>query len=125
MKTASGFVLVLITAPDLKTARALARLALQAHLVACANLLSRLESHYWWRGRLESGREVLLLLKTTRARLPALEKLLLAEHPYDTPEILAVPLRAGTARYLAWLNASCRPSAGLRLGAGPLARRCS
>jgi periplasmic divalent cation tolerance protein len=75
-------------------------------LIACANLVPRVESHYWWQGRLERGAEVLLVLKTTRARLAALEKLVLARHPYDTPEFLVLPLQAGTARYLAWLGAS-------------------
>ncbi len=106
MKSASRFALVLVTAPDLKSARALARAALEARLIACANLVPRVESHYWWQGKIERGAEVLLVLKTTRARLAALEKLVLARHPYDTPEFLVVPLHAGTARYLAWLAAS-------------------
>lgn len=106
MKTAARYAAVLVTAPDLKTARALARAALEARLIACANLVPRVESHYWWQGRLERGAEVLLVLKTTRARLAALEKLVLARHPYDTPEFLVLPLQAGTARYLAWLDAS-------------------
>ncbi len=114
VKSASAFVLVLLTAPDLKTARALGRSAVRSHLAACANLIPHVESHYWWRGRLESSQEVLLILKTTRARLPALEKLVLAAHPYDTPEMLAVPLRAGTTRYLAWLSASCRAASPRR-----------
>lgn len=105
MKSASRFALVLVTAPDLKSARTLARAALEARLIACANLVPRVESHYWWQGKIERGAEVLLVLKTTRARLAALEKLVLARHPYDTPEFLVVPLHAGAARYLAWLTA--------------------
>lgn len=97
------FSLVLVTAPDLKTARKLARAALKAKLIACANLMPRIESHYWWRGKIESGTEVLLVLKTTKTRLAKLEKLIVAEHPYDTPEFLVVPLQAGAARYLRWL----------------------
>ena len=92
MKSASNFALVLVTAPDLKTARALAKAALQARLIACANLVPRIESHYWWRGKIESSAEVLLVLKTRKSKLPALEKLILAQHPYDTPEILVLPL---------------------------------
>ena len=63
MKTAKAFCMVLVTAPDRKTARVLARAALSARLIACANLISRIESHYWWRGKIESGDEVLLILK--------------------------------------------------------------
>jgi len=107
MKSAAKFSLVLVTAPDLKTARALAKAALQARLIACANLVPKLESHYWWQGRLESGTEVLLILKTTRGKLAALEKLVVARHPYDTPEFLALPLTAGNRKYLDWLAASC------------------
>jgi len=108
VKSASTFSLVVVTAPDLRTARALVRAALLAHLVACANLVPRIESHYWWQGRLESGAEVLILFKTTRARLAPLEKLILAKHPYDTPEFIVLPIAVGNRRYLDWLEASCR-----------------
>jgi periplasmic divalent cation tolerance protein len=109
MKTAGNYVIVLVTAPDLKTARSLARVALEARLVACANLVPRLESHYWWQGKLESGREILILFKTTRSKLAALEKAMLKKHPYDTPEIIAVPLQSGTAGYLQWIAACVKP----------------
>ena len=108
MKSAAKFSLVLVTAPDLKAARALAKAALKAKLVACANLIPKVESHYWWQGSLESSVEVLMVLKTPRIRLAALEKLLLSKHPYDTPEFLALPLNAGNGKYLDWLAASCR-----------------
>jgi periplasmic divalent cation tolerance protein len=107
MKPAAKFSIVLVTAPDLKTARALAKAALSAKLIACANLIPKIESHFWWRGKLESGAEVLLILKTTKSKLPALEKLILSQHPYDTPEFLVLPLRAGSRKYLDWLSASC------------------
>src|ERR1039457_1864911 len=98
MKTAAYFHLVLVTAPDLKTARALAKAALQARLIACANLVPKIESHYWWQGKTASGAEVLLILKTTKSKLAVLEQLILAKHPYDTPEFLALPLRAGSRK---------------------------
>ena len=103
MKSASRFAIVLATAPDLKTARALAGAALRSRLIACANLVPRIESHYWWQGKIESNGEVLLILKTQKSKLPKLEKLLLAGHPYDTPEFLVLPLTAGSRRYLDWL----------------------
>lgn len=103
MKSAAKFAVVLVTAPDLKTARALAQAALSARLIACANLVPKIESHYWWQGKIESGMEVLLVLKTTKAKLAALEKLILAQHPYETPEFLVLPPKAGNARYLDWL----------------------
>jgi len=108
MKPAANFALVLVTAPDLKTARALAKAALSARLIACANLVPKIESHYRWQDKIEPGAEVLLLLKTQKSKLAALEKLVLAQHPYDTPEFVVVPLAAGSRNYLAWLAASCR-----------------
>jgi periplasmic divalent cation tolerance protein len=109
MTSAGKFVVVLVTAPDLKTARVLANAALQVRLVACANLISGVESHYWWNGKIESGAEVLIIFKTLKSRLAALEKLILARHPYDTPEILALPLSAGTRKYLDWIEGSVEP----------------
>ena len=99
---------VLVTAPDLKTARKLAKAALGARLIACANLVPKIESHYWWQGKMESSSEVLMILKTTAARLDALEKLIIARHPYDTAEFIALPLTAGAKRYLDWLERNCR-----------------
>jgi len=106
VKAGSRFAVVFVTAPDIKVARALARGALRTRLVACANLVPRVESHYWWQGKIESGAEVLCVFKTVRARLGAFEKFILANHPYDTPEIVALPLASGTKRYLDWLAAS-------------------
>ena len=103
MRIAASFSLVLVTAPDLKTARALAQAALTARLIACANLVPKIESHYWWQGKIESGQEVLLILKTQKSKLPALEKLVLAKHPYETPEFLVLPLTHGSQTYLQWL----------------------
>jgi periplasmic divalent cation tolerance protein len=107
MKPAAKFAIALVTAPDLKTARRLAKAALSARLIACANLIPKIESHYRWRGKIESGAEVLLILKTQKSRLAALEELVLAKHPYDTPEFLVLPLSAGNKKYLDWLSASC------------------
>jgi periplasmic divalent cation tolerance protein len=104
VKATTLFRVVLVTAPDPKTARRLARAALRQRLAACVNLIPGLESHYWWRGKIESSREVLLLFKTRATRLRDLEKFILTEHPYDTPEFVVLQLTAGTKRYLAWLK---------------------
>jgi periplasmic divalent cation tolerance protein len=95
--------IVFVTAPDLKTARVLAKAALEERLIACANLVPKVESHYRWQGKIESSAEVLLILKTTKSKLAALEKLVLAKHPYDTPEFLVLPLSGGSRKYLDWL----------------------
>ena len=112
VNSAARYRLVLVTAPDLKTARSLARHALKARLIACANLVSGVESHYWWQNKIERSREVLMLLKTPAKHLPALERLILAEHPYDTPEFLVLKPDAGNRRYLQWLANSTQPVAG-------------
>ena len=95
--------MVLVTAPDLKTARKLARAALEARLIACANIVPRIESHYRWEGKIESGKELLLVMKTAHARLSLLEKLIVSTHPYNTPEFVVRPVQGGSRRYLDWV----------------------
>lgn len=107
MKSVSRFVVVLVTAPDLKTARALAKAVLKERLAACANLAPKIESHYWWQGKIESSAEVLIVFKTQNSRLGALEKLIVAKHPYETPEFLVLPLSGGSKKYVEWLAANC------------------
>jgi periplasmic divalent cation tolerance protein len=108
VKPGRRFQIILVTAPDLKCARKLAKAALHSRLVACANLIPKLESHYRWQGKLERSAEVLIVFKTTRQRTAALERLILEEHPYDTPEFITLPILAGTAKYLSWIMASTR-----------------
>jgi periplasmic divalent cation tolerance protein len=108
MKTAASFAIVLVTAPNAKVARRVARAALDSRLAACANLIPAVESHYWWQGKIQRGKEVLIIFKTARRRLPSLEKLVLQEHPYDTPEFLVLTLKAGNERYLGWLADSLK-----------------
>jgi len=96
-------VIILVTAPNLRVARRLARGAVEAQLAACVNVLPKLESHYRWLGKIESAAEILLIFKSVRRRIAALEKFVLANHPYKTPEFLVLPVAAGNARYLAWM----------------------
>jgi periplasmic divalent cation tolerance protein len=100
---------VLVTAPDLGCARTLARGLVEQRLAACVNLVPGLESVYRWKGAIESSHEVLLLVKTAAARLPALEAYLESQHPYDVPECIALqPARVERA-YLDWLLAEAAP----------------
>jgi periplasmic divalent cation tolerance protein len=110
VKTTSTHAIVLVTAPDLNTARRLTRAALQARLAACVNLVPKIESHYWWQGKVETSAEVLLVVKTTKACLGELEQVIRANHPYDTPEFVVLPLIAGAKPYLAWLSQSVTPT---------------
>jgi periplasmic divalent cation tolerance protein len=101
-----NFAIGLVTAPDLGTARKLARAALRAKLAACGNIIPRIESHYWWEGKIHKSAEVLILFKTTQRQLRRLEELVLKEHPYDTPEFIVVSIDQGNERYLRWCEQS-------------------
>lgn len=107
-KSKNPAVIALVTAPDLKVARKLAKIILQSRLAACANLVPKIESHYWWQGKLQHSAEVLMILKTTAPRIRALEKCVLENHPYDTPEFIVLPIAAGNKKYLDWISDSVR-----------------
>ncbi len=96
---------VLCTAPTVEVAAGLARALVEARLAACGNVVPGLRSVYRWQGKVEDEAEVLLVLKTTRERFPALRDELLRRHPYQVPEVLALPVEAGSAAYLEWLSA--------------------
>ncbi len=97
---------VMVTVPNITVGRRLAKVALEARLVACVNIVSGVESHYWWQGKLCKDREQMLVMKTTRARLKRLEKLVMDEHPYVTPEFIVLPITAGSKKYLDWVRTS-------------------
>lgn len=108
MDSAKEFACVLVTAPNVNSARKLATAALKGRLVACANLVPKIESHYWWQGALESSSEVLVIFKTTISKLESLEKIVLANHPYDTPEFVVLKLDHGNKKYHDWISASVK-----------------
>ena len=96
--------IALVTCPTLGLARKIARAVVQKRLAACVNVaLSPLESFYTWKGKLESAREHLLLIKTTTARLPQLEREVKRLHTYDFPEFVVLDITGGSTEYLAWL----------------------
>lgn len=95
--------LVLTNLPDAASARALAGHLVEARLAACANILAPCRSVYRWNGKIEDVEEVPLLLKTTAARYAALETAIRARHPYELPEIVAVPITHGLPAYLGWV----------------------
>jgi periplasmic divalent cation tolerance protein len=96
-------VTVTIDAED--SASALAGAIVAQRLAACAQVLGPIASTYWWNGSVEVAREWMLVCKTTAAAYPALEEFVRGRHPYDVPEIVAVPVTAGNAAYLAWVAA--------------------
>ena len=102
-------VVVLLTAANGEEAVRLADMLIGAHLAACVQILPEMESVYRWEGKIERQPEILLLAKTTRSKFDELEREVRALHSYETPEIIALPVVAGSAPYLAWLRASLKP----------------
>ncbi len=109
--TAPRMLLVLCSCPDTDTADALAAKAIEQRQAACASILPGMRSVYRWKGEIERADEVLLLLKTTPAHFDSLRDLLLAGHPYELPEIIAVEPDAGLPAYLDWVAAETTPPA--------------
>jgi periplasmic divalent cation tolerance protein len=101
--------LVLTNLPDADSARALAEHLVAERLAACVNILAPCGSVYRWQGKVEEAREVPLLIKTTEARYAALEAAIRARHPYELPEIVAVPMSHGLPAYLDWVAAETTP----------------
>lgn len=95
--------LVLSNLPDRGAAEKLARLLVESRLAACVNVLAPCASVYRWRGAVEEATEVPVLIKTTARRYAELESAVRAHHPYELPEIVAVPLVRGLPGYLAWV----------------------
>ena len=95
--------LVLTTCPDEEAANAIALAVVEARLAACVNILPRVQSIYRWQGRIESATEIPLLIKSTAASYPALEQAIRTLHPYEIPEIVALPITAGLPAYLNWV----------------------
>jgi periplasmic divalent cation tolerance protein len=95
--------LVLSNLPDHASAEMVARVLVEQRLAACVNIMSPCRSVYRWQGKIEQAEEVPLLAKTTRSRYAALEACIRAHHPYELPEIIAVPLQSGLAEYLGWV----------------------
>jgi periplasmic divalent cation tolerance protein len=97
---------VLSTAPDGDVASELAMMLVEARLAACVNVMPAVESIYRWEGKTCRESEVLMLIKTTAARLEALTAALAEAHPYECPEVVALPVRGGLEAYLDWVTAS-------------------
>lgn len=105
-------IVVFITAANGEEATRLADMLVGSHLAACVQILPEMESVYRWQGKIERASEILMLVKTTRDRFDDLDREVRALHSYDTPEIMAVPVVAGSASYLEWLTkATARRSA--------------
>ena len=102
-------IVVFMTAANGEEATRLADMLVGAHLAACVQILPEMESVYRWEGKIERQSETLLIAKTTTAKFAELEREVRALHSYETPEIVAVPMIAGSSPYLAWFFDSLNP----------------
>ena len=102
------FRIVLSTVPDEELGRRLARTLVEERLAACVNVSPAVTSFYWWGGKIVEDREFILLIKTKASVLDRLEARLKELHSYKVPEFIALPVAAGSAEYLGWLDAETR-----------------
>lgn len=101
--------LVVTNCPDAAVAEDIARHVVEAGLAACVNILAPCRSIYRWQGAVETAEEVPLLAKTSRERYPALEAAIRDRHPYEVPEIIALPIEKGLPAYLEWVANETKP----------------
>ena len=97
--------MVLTTLPDHASAEILAEQLISENLAACVNIMGEITSFYRWKGKIQHGTEYQLLIKTTRTRYPEVQAWIADHHPYEIPEILAIPVCEGHQDYLDWVNA--------------------
>lgn len=114
MSEATEHRLVYVTTPSKEEAVRLGRLVVDARLAACANVLPSMTSVYWWEGKVTTGEEAVLLLKTRAALVDRIAATIAAEHGYECPCVVAVPLVGGHRPFLDWIDQETRPP-----GAGP------
>ncbi len=96
--------LILTTAPNLKEARAIAKSLVAKRLAACVSMKPGWLSSYRWEGRVQTAKEVLILIKTTERQFNKIETVIRQNHSYEIPGVIAIPVHKGSKEYLSWLN---------------------
>jgi periplasmic divalent cation tolerance protein len=109
MDAGSDFLVVLVTAPNEETAAAIVRKLVETRCAACGNIIRNVRSIYRWKGRIEDESEVLAIIKTRADKFDELKNTVVKMHPYEVPEIVALPIRDGAESYLAWLSECATP----------------
>jgi periplasmic divalent cation tolerance protein len=104
IQTGGRYRIVLVTCASMAEARRIGRTVVEKKLAACANIVARIESIYRWKGKMEQAREVLVVIKTTAKRLRQLEREVKRGHSYEVPEFVALPIVAGSQKYLKWIG---------------------
>jgi periplasmic divalent cation tolerance protein len=99
-----GYIVVFITVKEPEEAQKIAKALLKRRQAACVNIVAEVESHFWWKDKLDSAKESLLIVKTKESLLPELIKSVKKIHSYTIPEIIAVPIVGGSRDYLEWID---------------------
>lgn len=102
------YIVVLVTAPNNSQAKRIANFLLKEKLAACVNIISKVDSFFWWQGKIDKAKEVMLVIKSKKRLFSKLIKAVKSKHPYDVPEIIALPIISGSKDYLNWIDESCR-----------------
>ncbi len=102
------YIVIFVTAPNKKEATRIAEALVKSKLVACVNIIDKIQSLFWWEGKVDSAKESLLIIKTTKSKLPKVVKTVKSRHTYQVPEIIALPIIGGYKPYLKWINDSLR-----------------
>jgi len=97
-------IMVFVTVPDRKTADKITRTILEEKLAACVSISKSIDSFYWWKNKIEHSKELLLTMKTAKAKFAGVEKCVKSLHPYEVPEIIEVEISRGSKEYLEWIN---------------------
>lgn len=98
------YLLVISTVPDEEEGKTIAQKIVEERLAACVNVLPAVQSFYWWEGQISNDEEFLLLIKTQARLFPRLEERIKILHPYQVPEIIALPILTGSREYLGWIK---------------------
>jgi len=104
----TDYIVVFVTFPSRSDAEKAANILLTDKLVACANITQDISSYFWWEGKIDSAKEVLMTCKSTRDLFPDISKCIQEYHPYEVPEIIALPIVAGSESYLKWITESVK-----------------
>jgi len=104
MPRATKYIVIFVTARNNKEARKIADLLLNKRKAACANIVSDVDSSFWWQGKIDAAQESLLIIKTKASVLPKVIELVKSVHDYEVPEIIALPIVGGNDDYLKWID---------------------
>lgn len=104
----STYTVIFITTANKKEAGRIARHLIKNRLAACVNIVDNIKSIFWWKGKIDKAKEVLLIIKTKKRLIDKLIKKVKSLHSYEVPEIIVLPIIAGNKKYLDWINGSTR-----------------